>query len=40
MVTLNFTKSADGLIPAVVQDFKTREVLMLAFINQLAWEIV
>jgi len=38
MVTLNFTKSADGMIPAVVQDFKTREVLMLAFINQLAWE--
>jgi len=38
MVTLNFTKSADGMIPAVVQDFKTREVLMLAYINELAWE--
>jgi phosphoribosyl-AMP cyclohydrolase len=27
-----------GLIPAVVQDYKTGEVLMLAFMNQAAWE--
>ena len=26
-----------GLIPAVVQDYKTGEVLMLAFMNQAAW---
>lgn len=38
MDTLNFTKSADGLIPAVVQDYKSNEVLMLAYINQEAWE--
>lgn len=38
MVTLNFTKSADGMIPAIVQDYKTKDILMLAYINQLAWE--
>jgi phosphoribosyl-AMP cyclohydrolase len=35
---LNFTKSEDGLIPAVVQDYKTKEILMLAYINKEAWE--
>lgn len=38
MVELDFTKSEDGLIPAIAQDYKTGEVLMLAFINQQAWE--
>lgn len=38
MVSLDFSKSADGLIPAIVQDYATNEVLMLAYINQLAWE--
>lgn len=38
MDALNFTKSADGLIPAVVQDYKSNEVLMLAYINKEAWE--
>ena len=38
MVALDFSKSDDGLIPAIVQDYKTNEVLMLAYINQLAWE--
>lgn len=38
MVSLNFTKSEDGLIPAIVQDYKTNEVLMLAYVNELAWE--
>lgn len=38
MVSLDFSKSDDGLIPAVVQDHKTNEVLMLAYINELAWE--
>ena len=37
MVELNFKKMG-GLIPAVVQDYKTGEVLMLAFMNQAAWE--
>ncbi len=38
MVTLNFSKSEDGLLPAIVQDHGTNEVLMLAYINKLAWE--
>lgn len=38
MISLNFTKTADGLLPAIVQDFKSNEVLMLAYINNLAWE--
>lgn len=35
---LNFEKSADGLLPAIVQDHATRDVLMLAYINDLAWQ--
>lgn len=38
MIFLNFTKSEKGLLPAIVQDFKTGKVLMLAYINQEAWE--
>ena len=38
MVSLDFSKSDDGLIPAIVQDYQTNEVLMLAYINQLAWD--
>lgn len=34
---LNFEKSADGLLPAIVQDHVSREVLMLAYINNLSW---
>ena len=37
MIELNFKKMG-GLIPAVVQDYKTGEVLMLAFMNKAAWE--
>ncbi len=36
MIELNFDKM-DGLIPAVVQDYQTGEVLMLAFMNREAW---
>jgi phosphoribosyl-AMP cyclohydrolase len=35
--TLDFTKLG-GLIPAIVQDAATGEVLMLAFMNREAWE--
>ena len=28
----------NGLIPAIAQDYKTGEVLMLAFMNQQAWK--
>ncbi len=34
----NFSKSTDGLLPAVAQDAETGEVLMLAYVNQEAWE--
>lgn len=37
MIELDFSKS-DGLIPAIAQDWKTGEVLMLAYINKLSWE--
>ncbi|MFZ5776121.1 MAG: phosphoribosyl-AMP cyclohydrolase [Thermodesulfobacteriota bacterium] len=33
---LRFDKG-DGLLPAIAQDFKTGEVLMLAYINEVAW---
>ena len=35
---LNFSKSPDHLIPAIVQDFKTHKVLMLGFMNEEAVE--
>lgn len=38
MIELAFAKDANGLLPAIVQDHQTGEVLMLAYINQLAWE--
>lgn len=37
MVTLNFDKLG-GFIAAVAQDFRTGEILMVAFMNQEAWE--
>lgn len=30
-------KNSDGLVPVVVQDYKTREVLMVAYMNQAAY---
>ena len=36
MVELNFAKS-NGLIPAIAQDYATGKVLMLAYINEEAW---
>jgi len=35
---LDFSKLG-GLVPAIVQDFETGEVLMLAFMNKEAWEL-
>lgn len=37
MITPNFDKMS-GLVPAIVQDYETGEVLMLAFMNRQAWE--
>lgn len=36
-MNLDFNK-LNGLIPAIIQDYKTREVLMLGFMNQVALE--
>ena len=35
-MNINFTKYADGLVPAIVQDANTKTVLMLGFMNQAA----
>ena len=37
MVNLDFSKSKDGLIPAIAQDYETGEILMLAYINAESW---
>jgi len=37
MVDLDFSKN-NGLIPVIAQDYQTGEVLMLAFMNEEAWE--
>ena len=34
---IDFEKSADGLIPAVIQDAKTRKILMLGYMNREAF---
>jgi phosphoribosyl-AMP cyclohydrolase len=37
MIKLDFDK-VSGLIPAIVQDYQSGEVLMLAYMNNEAWE--
>lgn len=37
-MNVDFTKSADGLVPAIVQDAKTKTVLMLGYMNEEALE--
>jgi phosphoribosyl-AMP cyclohydrolase len=38
MIKLDFEKQ-DGLIPVIAQDYKTNEVLMLAYINPESWNL-
>jgi phosphoribosyl-AMP cyclohydrolase len=38
MITLDFAK-LDGLVPAVAQDWRTGEVLMVAFMNEESWRL-
>lgn len=38
MIKPAFEKFEDGLIPVVVQDFESKEVVMHAYINEDAWE--
>ncbi len=37
MIEPNFAKG-DGLIPAIVQDAETKDVLMMAYMNRQSWE--
>lgn len=37
MIELDFSKG-NGLLPAIVQDYDTGKVLMLAYINKSSWE--
>ncbi|MBL7211478.1 MAG: phosphoribosyl-AMP cyclohydrolase [Desulfobacteraceae bacterium] len=37
MIELDFSKGS-GFIPAIVQDFRSGKVLMLAYINQVSWD--
>ena len=34
---IDFAKG-DGLVPVIVQDYRTRDVLMVAYMNEEAWE--
>ena len=38
MIDPDFLKSADGLLPAVVQEYESGDILMLAYINRESWE--
>jgi phosphoribosyl-AMP cyclohydrolase len=38
MVELDFAKATDGLLPAIVQDADSGDVLMLAYINRESWQ--
>lgn len=35
---IDFNKSSDGLVPAIIQDAKTKNVLMLGYMNQEAFD--
>jgi phosphoribosyl-AMP cyclohydrolase len=37
VIELDFSKG-NGLLPAIVQDYKSGKVLMLAYINQASWK--
>ncbi len=39
MIELDFQKNTDGLLPAIVQDHKSGEILMLAYINEASWKL-
>ena len=38
MIALDFNKLNNGLIPAIIQDYQSGNVLMLGFMNQEAWK--
>ncbi|MFP4391479.1 MAG: phosphoribosyl-AMP cyclohydrolase [Desulfohalobiaceae bacterium] len=39
MLEPDFKKSEQGLLPAIVQDVQSQEVLMLAYMNRQAWDL-
>ncbi len=38
MITIDFKKNKDGLVPAIIQDLLTKNVLMLGYMNEEAYE--
>ena len=38
MIDLDFSKNNDGLLPAIVQEYESGDILMLAYINRESWE--
>jgi len=38
MIELDFAKNKEGLLPAIVQDSESGEILMLAYINAESWK--
>ncbi|HEB70670.1 MAG TPA: phosphoribosyl-AMP cyclohydrolase [Desulfobulbus sp.] len=38
MIELDFSKDPQGLLPAIVQDYATGDILMLAYINLQSWQ--
>ena len=37
MIELDFSKDPHGLLPAIVQDYASGDILMLAYINKESW---
>ncbi|WP_111708588.1 bifunctional phosphoribosyl-AMP cyclohydrolase/phosphoribosyl-ATP diphosphatase HisIE [Lutibacter citreus] len=37
-MNIDFNKNSDGLVPAIIQDFVTRQVLMLGYMNKDAYD--
>ena len=37
-MNINFKKNNDGLVPAIIQDSSTKNVLMLGYMNQEAFD--
>lgn len=37
MIELDFSKDKEGLLPAIVQDAESGDILMLAYINDTSW---
>ena len=38
MIKIDFTKNKDGLVPAIIQDITTKNVLMLGYMNEEAYD--